>query len=170
MTATATVFSPARAAREILDTTDLTDLDDIAEKIYAATPPDEIPHAYRALLREVAREAIRLGRMREPEADAECPEGTPLEDCLPAARRFPQPSSRVRGIRAQHEAWLRQRVNVENGWKMLGDCTVREVLFIAAQRRDAATRNAAVAAEFEDLAERMRLAGVEYVRDLDVTS
>lgn len=146
-----TRFDPYQVAREILATTDLANPDDIAEAIFTQTPKRDIPGAYRAMLRTVAREEIRLSRMHEP-----------------AQERVsgPSGSSRVAGIREHHFDYYGQRVFACEKWKLLGDCTREDVLDLAAQRRKVAAQNSAVADEFEVLATRMLAAGVATVRDL----
>lgn len=144
-----TRFNPRETAKSILATTDLADPDEIAEAIFRATPKGSIAGAYRALLRDVAREEIRFGRMADE----------------PAARK-PNNSSKVAAIRAGHEAFFAQRVYANGDWKLLGDCTVADVLDLAAQRREIAAKNLATAEKYEALAERMAHARATTVREL----
>ena len=146
-------FNPLNAAREVLRTTSLSDPADVAEAVFGLTPPEAIPEAYRSLLRNVAREAMRMERATSDDR----------ED----TRRAPQPSAKVAAIRAMHDKWLRQRVCPNGDWKMLGDCTITDIQAIAEERREIAAKNEAVAKEFDTLADRMARQGVTYVRELD---
>lgn len=145
-------FDPLAAAQHVLATTRLADPDDIADAVADMTPRGALRSAYRLVLRSVAREAIRLTRM-----DSE-PVG--------GVRRTPNRSGRVAAIREHHVEFFDRRVYAQGTWKLLGDCTREDVLDLAAQRRDAAARNAANADRFEALAEQMAAAGVSVVREL----
>lgn len=147
-----TEFNPLATARNILIDTRETDPDVIADLIFKATPKRDIPALYRQQLRDVALDAIRFTRMNNPEPTT------------------PQQSSRLTAIRERHVAELDQRVYANGEWKLLGDCTVEDVLDLAAQRHEIAARNTAKAAEFEKLAARMAEFGARTVRDLEAAA
>lgn len=145
------MFSPLTTARHLIATTRLTSPDDIAEQVAAQTPPDDVPVLYQRLLRDVAREAIRLENMGATQPP----------------RTVPNRSSRVQAIKQAHTTYYDQRVFAGGVWKLLGDCSVEDVQDLVAQRIDVAARNMAKAKEFEVLVDRMERAGVMTVRGLD---
>lgn len=146
-----THFNPLEAAHKVLLDTRIADPDQIAELVFQATPKRLMAHAYRSLLRGVAREAIRLANMSAGEENDVAP----------------QPSSRLRAIRAQHLAELDQRVFANGEWKLLGDCTIPDFLDLAAQRRQIAAKNTAKAEQYEKIAARMAEYGAETYRELE---
>lgn len=146
-------FDPHATARQIIADTNLTDPTDIADAVYDRTPADAVHEAYRHILRNTAREAIRTANMQA---------SAPLEP-----RRTPNRSSRVAAIKRTHVAYFDQRVFANGDWKLLRDCTREDVLDLAAQRQEIADRNAAKAAEFESIHERMVSANVNIVGDLE---
>lgn len=149
------MFDPHSTARQVLTTTNLTDPADIADAVFDRTPEAAIRDAYRHLLRRVALDAIRMDRMTANEAD-------PVVE----PRRAPNRSPKVAAIRARHSQYLAQRVFALGVWKQLGDCTLEDVLDLAAQRREVAAQNAAQAERFEALAARMRTSGAGTVAAL----
>lgn len=64
------------------------------------------------------------------------------------------------------DALLAQRYEVDGVWIELGGCTRDQVLSIAADYRDRAARNLALAEDFERLARRMQRSGASTVADL----
>lgn len=147
-------FDPHATARQIIADTDLTDPSEIADAVYDRTPEDAVHDAYRHILRNTAREAIRTANMQ-----ASSPPSEP--------RRTPNRSSRVSAIKRTHVAYFDQRVFANGDWKLLRDCTRDDVLDLAAQRQEIADRNAAKAAEFRSIHDRMVTANVTVVGDLE---
>lgn len=85
---------------------------------------------------------------------------------LAGSANAPARSSKVAGIR---DAWanaLRDRVHVDGGWKLLGECSYADLMFAAQERRSHAARNLAKADQFESLAARLESAGAATVADL----
>ena len=169
---TARPFDPRAHARDILATTDLADPDEIAQMVFEATPKRQMPDLYRTLLREVVMEAIRFQRAESLRPDRDAPtdsdRGQVHSDAqnmaapvAPAPRA--NPSSRIAAIRGE----FAQRVRTGDGYKLLRDCTLAEVLEQAALRRTVAAKNEAVAKWYDDLAARMEAAGVDIVGDLE---
>lgn len=145
------MFNPLESARHIIAESDLTDPDEIAQQIFDRTPSKSVRDAYRLILRSVAREAIHQANMAASKP----------------ASSVPARSSRVAAIRDTHISYFAQRVFANGAWKMLGDCTRADVLDLAAQRQAIADRNAAKAAEFNALHDRMVSAGVELAGQLE---
>ena len=144
------MFNPTQVARHVIATTKLTDPDDIAQAVFDRTPEDQIKDAYLGVLRQSAREAIRLENMTANEP----------------VRTVPNRSSRVASISKAHTSYYDQRVFANGAWKLLGDCTLADVLDLASQRQQIAQQNMMKAKEFEQLAERMERAGVTVAREL----
>lgn len=144
------MFNPTQVARQVIATTKLTDPDDIAQAVFDRTPKDQLKETYLGVLRQSAREAIRLENM----AANEPPRSTPNR------------SSRVASIAQSHLSYYDQRVYANGDWKLLGDCTLADVLDLAAQRQQIAQQNMMKAKEFEQLADRMERAGAKVAREL----
>lgn len=142
-------------ARQIVLTTSLTDPDEIADMVLAATPDDDLRDAYRQALRGVAVDALRTTRH------------TAGTTAAPAA---PNRSAKVAAIRAHHLDYYEQRVNVNGEWKMLGDCTLTDVRTLAHDYTRRAAENRAKAAEYTALADRMEQAGAKTVRQIEAVA
>lgn len=159
-------FNPLSAAKAVLADTDLADPDAIADAVLAQTPKGQVRSAYRLLLRDVARYAIRLERM---DARTDSPEGQTYRSAHPESalgeqtRRQPNRSSKVAAIRAH---WKQTRYYVAGEWRMLATFTADEVLELVAQRRDIAARNNAEADRLEQIARQMKDTGAVTVADL----
>lgn len=145
------MFNPTQIARQIIATTQLTDPDGIAQAVFDRTPEDQLKEAYLGVLRQSAREAIRLENM----AANEPPRSTPNR------------SSRVASIAQSHLSYYDQRVYANGDWKLLGDCTLSDVLDLVTQRQKVAQQNMMKAKEFEQLADRMERAGAKVARELE---
>ena len=145
------MFNPTQVARQIIATTKLTDPDDIAQAVFDRTPEDQLKEAYLGVLRQSAREAIRLENI----AANEPPRSTPNR------------SSRVASIAQSHLSYYDQRVYANGDWKLLGDCTLSDVLDLVTQRQKVAQQNMMKAKEFEQLADRMERAGAKVARELE---
>lgn len=146
-------FDPHATARQIITETNLTDPTEIADAVYDRTPEDAIHEAYRLILRNTAREAIRTANMQA--------------SSTPEPRRNPNRSSRVAAIKRTHIAYFDQRVFANGNWKLLRDCTREDVLDLAAQRQEIADRNAAKDDEFRSIHDQMVTANVTVVGDLE---
>lgn len=144
-------FNPLAAARQIITETNLTDPDEVAEEVYRRTPDDALTAAYRLILRNTAREAIRTNNMA-----ASVP-----------PRTMPNRSGKVAAIKASHTGYFDQRVFANGDWKLLRHCTRADVLDLAQQRQEIADRNLAKVAEFTALAEQMKQSGAQYAGDLE---
>lgn len=78
-------------------------------------------------------------------------------------------SSKVAGIRDTIGRALRERISVghdRSAWKFLGDCTADDLEYAAQLRDDLAKSNAHRAKQLRELADALREADVETVRDL----
>lgn len=145
------MFNPTQVARQVINTTNLTDPDDIAQAVFDRTPEDQLKEAYLGVLRQSAREAIRLENMAANEP----------------VRTTPNKSSRVASIARSHTSYYDQRVFANGDWKLLGDCTLADVLDLVTQRQKFAQQNMMKAKEFEQLADRMERAGAKVARELE---
>lgn len=143
-----------KVAREYLAGTDLTDFKEMAAELAARIPSKHLRDALAESLPHLLATINQQRRMNNPIlADASAP---------PPVR-----SAKVAGIAAMHDAALRDLVHVGQGQnKQLGDCTYEDLMFAAEERREKARQNAAKAAEYEALAERVQSAGVARVADL----
>lgn len=79
-------------------------------------------------------------------------------------QRIAAPSS---ARRAGESRWVRlRRECIRGDWKLFADCTLEDVEWLAADRREQSARLAAVAEYFDGIAARMRAAGAATVADL----
>lgn len=159
-------FNLRKLIRDVLTNSLLADPRDLAAEAFQRIPADQHAAALRQCLTDVVREEIRLSRNHTPPtvmAERPGPRGNVARQ-RPAAR-----SAKVAGIRAMWQEKLRERIHTgpaSTDWRLLGDCTFEELMFAAGERRTIALRNEAKAAEYAELAEAVRAAGVVRVRDL----
>lgn len=142
-----------KVVRDFLDETDLTDFKEMAAELAARVPAKSLRDALAESLPHLLATVNQQRRMNNPVLAGETP--------------APVRSAKVAGIAAMHAAALRDLIHVGAGVnKQLGDCTYEDLMFAAEERREHARRNAAKAAQFETLADRLRANGVDRVADL----
>lgn len=134
-----------------LDVTDIADPHILAGKIINDLTEQDIRDALAVTLPSYVREVIRTRRNAHP---------------LPASPT-PARSSKVEGISRWWSTQLRDRVQGEHGWKMLGECGYTDLMAAAERLRTQASRNVAKASQYERLATVVQEHGVERVADLD---
>lgn len=142
---------------QVLDTTSITDPAEVALKVAEVVPAKELRAALAEALAHYVATVNQQRRMGNPILRGEEPSK-------------PVRSQKVAGIAAWHAAALADRVSVAGGgWKVLGDCTYEDLMFNAEMRRDLARRNAVKADQYEALARRLVVLGVETVAQLPVS-
>jgi hypothetical protein len=124
-------FDIRQAVRSVIEETDLTEPSEIAAKVAESVPPKQLRSALADILRPFI--VSELGRLQLASATA--------------IRHVP--SAKRAAIVELGQRWLRQRVAVDQTWKMVGDCTRDDCLTLAAERRRHAEQNAAAAATWE---------------------
>ena len=157
-------FSLTMAIKRVVDGTDLAHPNDIALKVVEQVPD--------AILREVLAEAIRdtvrsyLSRRRMSEARNIGSVISMKPKQVPGGKG--NNSSKLAAYREAAPEWLRNRVAVGpvGDWKLLGECTVADLRYLARQRERNAALMETAARRYEKLAETMELLHVAYVRDL----
>jgi hypothetical protein len=163
------MFDIRTAIREVLDQTDITDPGDIAEKVAAEVPQDELRPVLTLVLRDFVRIEIGLGRARH-RAEATPESETPRLEPEATGRRAKQPfnpSTKVEGIRQTAPRWLHDRVSVgDAGWKLTADCTYEDLKTLQLQRLKNAARSQAIAKWYGRLADLVRENQVDRVGDL----
>lgn len=145
-------FSLRHVVHDVLTETDLADPSDVANAVLARIPEDLSRVALAQALRGYVRQVIGQARMTRPEQDTE-----------------QKPTGRSWKRDALREGWrdrLHDRTHVENGWKLLAECTYEDLLAAAAERRDLAERNLASAQQYEKWASLVSEYGVETFGDL----
>ncbi len=149
-------FSLRKAARRVLDETDLTAPEDIADKVLAMLPAEEKEAVLRFLMiswvsNEVTRRAEFTGA-RKFDRDG---------------KRTAARSAKVSAIRAAAPKWLRDRVYVGGGRRiLLADCSYENLMYLQADRYESAEKFTAVGDKFGQLASLVLQHGVERVADL----
>lgn len=142
-----TEFDIREAVRSVIDETDLTAPEDIAAKVAESVPARQL----RPVLADVLRDYVRLELGRERRHNE-----------LP----LPGRSAKRAAIAEYGQRWLRDRVSVANEWKMVGDCTQDDCLAVAAERRENARRNEAMAELWEARAALLKRHRVRRLADL----
>lgn len=139
--------------RQVQAGSGLSDPRDVAGKVLAQIPADLIREALELTLPEFCRVAMSQERM---------------------AVRGSRPNANTKAsmVRSWYQRFLAQSVDVtgKGTWKQLGQCTVDDVLALAAQRREQAAKSAAVADQFEWLAQEMRRARAKTVAKLPAST
>lgn len=143
-----TDFNLRAVVVDVLHGTDLVDPSEITTEVLNRIPDDAHGEALSQSLRQYVRLVMGSGRT------------VPEKPVIPPGAT----SKKVARIRAKFAAELAQRVFVGDGWKMLRDCTKRDLLFLANDRRRVAKENEAVAEKYERLA---TVVGRGTVGDLD---
>lgn len=162
------MFNLTDSIRSVLATSRLADPADIAQIVFDRTPVEDMPDAYLQLLRSKVREISRLENIETRQQYRNGPVPSQQRDTTGMqTTTIPNGSAKVAAIRQVHNAYYDQRVHAKGQSKLLGDCTIDDVFDLAAQRRQMAQKNVAIAREFESLAEQMHAAGVTYARQLD---
>ncbi len=137
-----TEFHLSGEARSFVESSGLTDPDELATAFAKGLPDDAAEQIVGELLRAYFREVLRTERHRV----------------------LGRPKS------ARWEAvggWRNTVVQVEGNYKHLGDCTVRDVAALASERREQAAQTAAMAERFDRLADLMRKRSVTTAGSLD---
>lgn len=174
-------FNLRGEVRHILDTTDLTDPGEIAEKVFSGIPSGAFEDVVRVTLRPFVADVMGSERRRSAgfSNTGQCETGTQRGDASvgdetgagttsqvgPGTQRRPaggDPSWKRRSIRNIH----RQRIYVGNEWKMLGDCTVADIDSAALDRRATAQQNKAWADRYDQLSLRMSQSHAGVVSDM----
>jgi hypothetical protein len=147
-----TDFSLRALVRNVLDETDLTSPDEIAEKVAASIPKEQL----RAVLALTLRDFVRIEMTRSRSA-GQNDEKQPR----PANR-----SAKVSAIRDAAPKWMRERVYVGTTWKLLAECTYDNLMFLVADRSALAAQNQAAAERYQKIADAVKRARVACVADL----
>jgi hypothetical protein len=148
-----TDFSLRALVRNVLDETDLTSPDEIAEKVAASIPKDQL----RAVLAMTLRDFVRVEMTRVRSAGQNDDKAQPR----PANR-----SAKVTAIRDAAPKWMRERVYVGTTWKLLAECTYDNLMFLVADRSALAAQNSAAADRYQKIADAVKRARVACVADL----
>ena len=134
--------------------------DAIAAAVVRRTPDDMVYAYYEEALRPLVADILRLDRnsaitsMRQRSSNAPANSARPL-------------SAKVAAIRAvDWDKIFCSRISTADGWKQVGDCSADELIEAAQVRRRDAERNIEMANFYEDLASRIKNAGVATAREL----
>lgn len=153
-------YSLNDAVKHVLDTSDATSPEDIAELVAADVPHREWREVLAQALGPYVRAAIAHRRQGNPILAGAVHGG--------AGRTQSARSPKVTGIREEaRQKALRDRLSVgDDRHKFLGDCTFEDLMFAAGERRTQARRNEAKAAQYEALALLLQERGVSTVAEL----
>lgn len=153
-------FDLRKLVHEIGATRDEWSLDDLVDRVAAATPRREIKTAYRQALREYAR--IELSNLPSDSQSGQ----SRVENHSSGAGLGPNVN---RSRAALARAGFRLQVHVGPGaWKAIETCTAAELLYAAAECDRMAEFNAARADQYRRLVKVMHEAGVELAGELPV--
>lgn len=167
-----TEFNLAETVRDVIDTADTADTDQLTEQAFALIPEDEYPAIVRKLLRTYVRNM--QGRdWNEPRVPKLEVVGTWVDDdndpqMLPPVRSRPKPRSRYRaGIHSEIvQAWLDATTDVNGVRKRRGDMTLEDMLVAASVRRELANANSLAADELTMHAALLEEHGVKTLSEL----
>lgn len=155
-------FSLRKLVRDVLSASTMADPRGLAAEVFGRISPEDYGAALGECLPDVVREEIRYSRNHVAPA---APMAEQAGSGAPPSGR----SSKVASIRAMWQQKLRERIHTgpsATEWRLLGDCTFEDLMFAAGERREIAARNEVKAEEYAQLAEAVRAAGVQRVRDL----
>ncbi len=154
--------------RQLCASTTVADPRELATLAVAEIADDDLRDELVNAATGVAREIIRALRQYEPPTDS--PDGLAVHDAQSGpAVGAPSPSrhGRVALMRGWVAEQMRARVHVGAEWKLLRDCTLEDLAFAAAQRREIAARTEAEAERYDRLAKAVADAGAATVADID---
>lgn len=156
-------FNLSQAVAEVLDATELTSPDEIADAVVATLSSRQVRSALTQALPLFVSRAIQYRRSTNVILD---PSLTPTEEKPAADGKQAARSLKVSGIR---DAWARalaDRIHIGGAYKMFGDCTFDDLAFAAEERQEHARRNAAKAKQYLVVADRLKTLGLETVSEL----
>lgn len=132
-----TDFDLRKATHAVMDETDLSSPDEVADKVMAMIPTGRVRAILRQLLRDWVRVEFGRRRMASP---------SPIRSASPSPapslngrkpKQTANPSAKVRAIREAAPRWLRDRVFVGNhNYKLVQDCTLLDVQFLRAATKE----------------------------------
>ena len=126
------------AIRNVVDTTSLSDPDEVAAKVLSTLAPEDMAGAVADMLPQFVRYTFSQGRM--------------LNAPRPESASAPTRSSKVAAIRSAWSQRLDTIVNVGGIYKRFGECNREDVLTIAAGLRELAAQQEAKAHYYESIA------------------
>lgn len=162
-------------AHAIIEDNDTVDPGVLADKLFAVIPE----HAYPEILPQLLRTYVRgmLGQIRNNpfRTEVEAEEPTWVDDegdenllPKPKARVSSSRSGRAVEFRAAYQEWLDAPFSVGNVWKRRSEMDFEDLMIAAAERRELAAANNAIADELEYHATLLQEHGVETVAQLPV--
>jgi hypothetical protein len=155
-------FSLSQAVADALESTDLASPDEIAEYVAANVGSRQVRAALAQALPPFVATMIQRRRSTNMILD---PSQAPKVEDEPVAKQ-PFRSLRVSAIRDAWAKALADRVHVDGGYKMFGECTYDDLVFAAEERQEHARRNAAKATQYRAVADRLKRLGLETVSEL----
>lgn len=143
--------------RNVLDTSDSADPDELAAMISKLIPDEHLRDAFQQILPQIVRHEISLSRMRHSQPNAQSISAQP---CRPT-------KNRTALIREDWQRQLAQRYpGVHHNWKFLRDFTAEDCDFSAAVREKEATQLISAAQRLRRLGQALREHKAEVVGDL----
>lgn len=155
-----------RTLRDLLEDTDITAPGDFASRLAEELRGPELRRTCELLLRGWVLREISVYQAQQRGSRKLAPSEKEV-----AARpsSVANRSKRVAAIRAQAPKWLRDRVSTGPGakdWKMKGDCTYEDLLYLSKARNDAGEKLIRASQEYAELADLVAKNGVGKLRDL----
>lgn len=160
---TATRLNLRALIRDVLETSDASDPEDLAVEVLDRVDDVDTREALRQALTAMVRNEISFERMRHTSTDAHSPGAHPPEG------RHSEEAARTLADRVR-ESWRRHlddRLPGVGGWKRLREFTVADLDHAAAYREGLAAANTAMAEKYRALLKAITQAGVTTVGDLD---
>jgi hypothetical protein len=160
-----------KIVREVLETTGLTDVHEIATKAVQAVPDDDLrpslidalPALIRIEIGQQRRDAFN-GRTQTP-AQPSPPQ--PMSSRQPTQSRRPGKLGRLDDhTEVLNHPLLKQRIHTATGFKLFAECTVADFRFAASERTTKAHNDTVWARRFESAAAVMEKAGVKVAGEL----
>lgn len=150
--------------RDMLDTTDMIEVEAIVAQVYGAIKRNEFGAALYGAIRELV--PIEMSRQRSAANPHGAPAGTHSTE-RPGPHLLSGNSPRVQAIREGWQAHLRTRYPAAHGgYVMLADMTYEDLLANATSRREHAAATLANAERLEKLAAALQETSKERVGDL----
>jgi hypothetical protein len=146
----------------------LVDPSDVAERVSKQLSRKQKEEAFPLLLREHVVKWFSQQRMN---ANANTGQGR-NETHTPSARKYPKPGvgTRVKRVRDYWAEQLRQQISIGTGTnktpKMMGDCTVSDLRWLAAERKNRAFQLSTNSARYARWADALEKSGKRSLKEL----
>lgn len=158
--------------REVAGSHQLHDPREITEALLKLLSPEDKERALRQALLPYVRNVLNnqqrqaFNAVRNHGQETQAKPKAQQKAQPKAGTRRPSRSAKVAGIRDWWVEAMKSSVSIEGTWKSFGDCSPKDIRWMADSRHELAQANKSQAVQYEELAELMEEHGVSKVEEL----